>query len=398
MNDINSYFRISKLISRKVDDTISKEELEELSGWLEKEENQKLYSKITNKDHFEKWKNDLSKKDSEAAWKQFEKAVNPENKKSTTISTILKYAAIFLLPLLVLASLLHYFSYDEPVNTPANMPVASIDAVISKPRLILDNGKKLNLEDEKLTAFNEKDGTKIKNEKGKLSYNEAETKPSKAILYHTVVIPKGSEYEIRLSDGSKVVLNSLSTLKYPVQFTEKSREVELTGEGYFEVAKDTKRPFTVKVDGMNVQVLGTKFNVKAYDTDKNIVTTLVEGSVEVEANANFGEKIKLSPNEQAKLNKKHKTFSVKEVDVASFIAWKEGVLVFRNERLEDIMISLARWYDIEANYLLPEIKDQRFGGTFKRDGDLSLILKMLSYTNKVECQLDGDTITFDIKK
>lgn len=398
MQELNSYFRISKLIARKVDNTINKEELVELSEWLDKEENQRLYAKISDKNHFEKWKSELSKKDSDEAWKKFEEAVSPQNKKSFTIATVLKYAAIFLLPLLILASLLHYFANNEPVNNPENVTIASVEAQISKPRLILDNGKKLNLEDEKLTAFNEIDGTKIKNEKGKLSYNEAETKPSKEILYHTVVIPKGSEYEILLSDGSKVILNSLSTLKYPVQFKENSREVELTGEGYFEVAKDAKRPFTVKVDGMNVQVLGTKFNVKAYDTDKNIVTTLVEGSVEVEANTNPGEKIKLTPNKQALLNKKHKSIYVKTVDVSSFIAWKEGVLVFRNERLEDVMISLARWYDIEANYLVPEIKDQRFGGSFKRDGDLALIIKMLTYTNKVECKLEGETIIFDMKK
>ena len=164
------------------------------------------------------------------------------------------------------------------------------------------------------------------------------------------------EYTLTLSDGTRVYLNAESRLKYPVVFRGTERVVELSGEAYFKVSKDALRPFVVKMNGVNVRVLGTSFNVRSYADEGQVVTTLVEGKVKV--------------NDQD--------------IVEQYVAWQEGTFVFRNERLENIMKTLGRWYGVEFHFIDERAKEIRIGARFGRYDDMQPIVDMIKKTNLVE--------------
>ena len=165
-------------------------------------------------------------------------------------------------------------------------------------------------------------------------------------------------------------------MRYPVVFREGERVVELEGEAYFEVAKDEMRPFIVRMNGSEIKVTGTSFNARAYGNEDEVVTTLVEGRVEVNGR-------KIVPGEQARCEVNTGNLTVKTVDVNRFIAWKEGYFVFRNERLEDVMKTLARWYGVEYHFLDEQSKNVRIGARFGRYDDMTPIIEMLRQTELV---------------
>ena len=174
--------------------------------------------------------------------------------------------------------------------------------------------------------------------------------------YNKLVTPIGGEYRLTLSDGTKVFLNAASELKYPVEFMGDRRVVDLDGEAYFEVHKDNQRPFVVRTKGAEVCVLGTSFNVNTYGDDGRIYTTLVNGSVRVLSVKNGQEKV-LTPGMQGVMNMQTGQLMVREVDVESYVAWREGRFVFRTMTLDLIMQQLQRWYDFEVFYQNLELKD-----------------------------------------
>lgn len=212
--------------------------------------------------------------------------------------------------------------------------------------------------------------------------------PSDTLVLTT---PKGGIYQVTLSDGSKIWLNAASTLKYPSRFTGEVRQVEFSGEGYFEVEKDIQRPFKVISKGQQVQVLGTAFNISAYPDEEVTRTTLLTGKVQVIMNshAGNGQSALLSPSEQAVIKNEQLTKEV--VEASREIAWRNGLFTFRGEKLGDIMRQVARWYDVEVKFQ-DEVIHRTFSGTVSRYANISEVLATLSLTDRVQFEIQNKTI------
>ncbi|MDP4184608.1 MAG: FecR domain-containing protein [Bacteroidota bacterium] len=398
MEEYTDYKRITDLIVKEIDESINKEEQTELTNWLnEKNENRILYDKIRSSTNFKVWKE---------AYEQIDITTGRENVSHRLLKEkryrfgmrILKYAAVILLPLFIGSSIYFFYrsSYNHNSDSTANQ-IAKIVPGTTKATLILANGKVINLSENNASLIQEEDGTLIHKESGNLNYKNQKREESATSLYNTINIPRGGIYNLILSDGTQVYMNSMSHLKYPVHFSAQTREVELTGEAYFKVTKDKKRPFIVKTGKMNVEVLGTSFNVNAYENTGEIVTTLAEGKVWLHQKDKTADNRILIPSEQAKFNISNGKMSVSKVDVSLYTAWKDGEFIFQDLRLEEIMTILTRWYSANVLYLNPSVKDIRFSGYLDRYSDINQILEIIKSTNKVNITIRHNTILFSKK-
>lgn len=212
----------------------------------------------------------------------------------------------------------------------------------------------------------------------------------KQVEYHTIRVPRGGEYNLQLSDNTKVYLNAGSSLRYPVRFTGDKREVVLIGEGYFEVAKDSTKPFIVKAGNIDVRVLGTAFNVNAYPDEACISTTLVEGKVQVDYGT---ERQFMQPGTRLVYDKSDGHAEISAVDVEVYTSWKDGYYYFKRETLENIMDVLSRWYDLNVFYQNLDLKSVEFGGRLKRYEDINYLLRKMEETEDVEFIIKGNSIT-----
>ncbi len=213
-------------------------------------------------------------------------------------------------------------------------------------------------------------------------------KRSEEEVYQLLTIPRGGEFEMVLPDGSHVWLNSESELRFPLQFTAQQRKVFLTGEAYFEVAKDAKHPFIVEVNGSKIEVLGTGFNVRYYENEGRVVTTLAEGSLCFES---ADARVLLKPGEQSILDRTG-SLRKREVEVYPYVAWKEGRFVFRKQRLEDIMAMLSRWYNIEVYFEDDESKEITFSGGMMRYEGFEALMNMIETIGSINCTIKDHTV------
>ncbi|WP_276361584.1 FecR family protein [Daejeonella sp. H1SJ63] len=263
----------------------------------------------------------------------------------------------------------------------------------NKAFLTLANGKRISLTDASNGTLAEQAGIKIeKTTDGQLVYtvlsDRKQTLHSEN-LYNIIETPKGGRYQIRLPDGTNVWLNAASKLTYPSSFAgRQTRNVELSGEAYFEVARDKEHPFIVKTVKQQVVVLGTHFNISSYEDEPAVKTTLLEGSIIVKG-TNGGDKI-LKPGQQSTLT----TNNLKVEDINNeqlTVAWKEDQFVFDSDDIRYIMRMIARWYDVEVEYQ-GEIPENRFGGSISRFENVSEVLKSLESTGRVKFKIDGRRI------
>ena len=220
--------------------------------------------------------------------------------------------------------------------------------------LILGNGELIDLGKRQERVVDAGKGTKIRIGENVVSYQTGEQEEAPIQEMNTVRVLRGSEYRLILSDGTKVWLNAESQLIYPVRFTGENREVIMKGEACFEVAKKEKQPFVVKVDEIEVLVTGTLFNVEAYPETKEVKMTLVEGRVEVKTEEH---RQLLSPDEQALVDKQEGQIRVRKVVAEEYIGWTRGEFRFTRTRLEEVMTRLARWYDVEVFFAVPDLKN-----------------------------------------
>ncbi|MES2428099.1 MAG: FecR domain-containing protein [Bacteroidota bacterium] len=259
--------------------------------------------------------------------------------------------------------------------------------------LILANNKKIILDNN--TAGNvaqEGDITVKKTSEGLLTYqvNDKDMPNDAPVEFNTISIPQGREYQVVLSDGTKVWLNAMSSIRFPTAFKGSLREVEITGEAYFEVAKNAKMPFRVICNSQTVQVLGTHFNINAYPEERTVETTLLEGSVRVSlADGQF--KI-LKPGQQSSILKQNNLLTVQDCDTDEAVAWKDGYFQFKDTNLKSIMNALSRWYNVEIVYqnINPELT---FGGNISRSKNLSQVLRILELTGNVQFKVEGRRVT-----
>ncbi len=276
---------------------------------------------------------------------------------------------------------LRLLQQQKPVqNTKSEIPAGQRKAV-----LILEDGTEALLTTKsKVNLCQGK--TQIRQSQQGLSYSELEEKQEEEV-FNTLKIPRGAEYYLELSDGTKIWLNSDTKLKYPVAFVSERRIVELEGEAFFDVVKDTKHPFTVISGGQEVNVLGTQFNINSYSNYDIVRTTLVEGSVSVKTLA--GEKINLKPGFQSVYKTTEGSLSSRRVNVTSYIAWKDGMFYFVEEPLKDILLTLERWYDIEFRYQDEVVKQIKLTGKIKRYESLNQVLLTIEKTNEVNFKIEG---------
>jgi transmembrane sensor len=260
----------------------------------------------------------------------------------------------------------------------------------NKAILTLADGSKINLDNSgKGTITHQGLATVNKSNNGQLIYKIGGKVQPAAMLYNTATTPRGGQYQLILSDGTKVWLNAASSIKFPVAFSGSERHVELTGEAYFEVAKNKKMPFSIAVKGSSIEVLGTHFNVAAYDDDKHMVTTLLAGSVKLKkGNA----EALLQPGQKAVLADGQTAYEVSEANTDEAVAWKNGYFVFDNENIQSIMKKISRWYDVDVSYN-GAVTDQNFGGTVSRFSNVTELLKMLELTGTIHFKIEGRMIT-----
>jgi len=256
----------------------------------------------------------------------------------------------------------------------------------NKAVLTLANGSSIILDSAQNGTLTTQGNTKILKLGGMLSYVDS-SKLSSAVLYNTISTPRGGQYQLVLADGSKVWLNAASSLRFPAGFTGKERKVELMGEAYFEVAKNASMPFKVEVNGMEVEVLGTHFNINSYHDEPAIRTTLLEGSVKINKNNTTS---LLKPGQQAEVNSAGEVNIINDADMEEAVAWKDGKFQFDRADIYTIMRQIARWYDVDIEY--KGSVSSHFGGTISRNVNLSQILNMLRLTGEVKFEVRGKKI------
>jgi len=257
----------------------------------------------------------------------------------------------------------------------------------NKAVLTLANGSTILLDDAQKGILAKQGNTEIiKSDNGKLAYH-SESTAGIEIVYNTLTTPRGGQYEIILPDGTKAWLNAQTSLKFPTVFSGKAREVELTGEAYFEVTKNKNAPFVVLSKQTRVTVLGTHFNINSYSDEKNTLTTLLEGSVKVSSDA--GDEL-LQPGQQAVYSTETNALSVRKVKAKQAIGWKNGVFEFDDTDLSAILRQISRWYDVDIVYV-PHGEEIKFGGVISRSLNLTDILRLLE-TNEVHFKVEGRKI------
>lgn len=303
----------------------------------------------------------------------------------------IKYIASFFA--LVSVGLSSYFILNNHNDTPTSIEYVKTGKNIFEPGskkayLLSSKGETIDLS-ESFEIKNE-DGTIISNKSEGIVHFQQNEAVKKKVEQHTIYVPKGGEYELLLADGSKVFLNSESKLVFPSHFEEGTRQVELTGEAYFDVKKDSK-PFIVKTADMQIEVLGTSFNVNAYPDNTLVNTTLVEGSVKVHV-PNNPETFVLTPENNLTLHKSSNEISIRKVNTEIYTAWVKGEFVFRNQPLNEILTQLARWYDFTIEYENPAIKTMRFTGSAEKMRSLDYLLNQIQYVTDIEYKNEEDKI------
>ena len=282
----------------------------------------------------------------------------------------------------------------EPKGGNVQIMAETIQPGQSRAVVTLADGQQVVLEQAN-RKIEESDGTVLHSDSGALVYMANAEKITAKVMYNTVSIPRGGEYRLELADGTKVWLNAATELRFPVNFTGDMREVYLKGEAYFQVKRDEKHPFIVHTSMGAVEVLGTSFNVRDYEDEREVVTTLETGKV-MYVSGNTREKVTLNPGYQV-LEKESSPVEVRKVDPLQYTGWREGKYVFEDVALEDIMRTLCRWYDIDVVYANPAVKKFHFTGDLERYESISIFLSFIETGGDVKFKTEGKTIIIDKK-
>ena len=290
---------------------------------------------------------------------------------------------------------LFFFIREDKQGVSEKLVVSEIKPIQSRALLVLSTGEQIQLT-KSTQKIQEQDGSvlKIDSVMG-VQYDALSTKRVEKPIYNKIVVPRGGEYFVTLSEGTKVWLDADSELEYPVFFSGDFREVKLKGNAYFSVTKKNDKPFIVRVGEFSLKVYGTEFNVNAYDL-QNIETVLVNGSIGFKANESTPERM-MEPNELAVSDSRTGLSEIHQVDIYPYIAWKNQNIVFVNERLESIMEKMARWYDVTVFFQDESLKDLRFDCNMRRYTDIRDLFFFLEKTSNARFALNGRTVVISKK-
>ncbi|MEJ2905820.1 FecR family protein [Pedobacter panaciterrae] len=339
----------------------------------------------------------LAEHDLASVWTRLQTDITdkPLQKTKHTISYILRIAAVILLCAFLCGGAYYFISYNKPLkenNEIADKPMDDVAPGGNKATLKLANGSIIVLDKAGNGVLAEESGLKItKTEDGKVVYSQSNGNASgnNEVGKNVIATPRSGQYQVTLPDGTRALLNAESSITYPVLFAGNERRVDISGEVYFEVAKDKKRPFRVFVDNMKVEVLGTHFNVSAYKEDKDISTTLFEGSLDVIKGA---DRTRLVPGRLARWNKKKENLENLPADLEEAMAWKNGDFVFNKENIQLIMVKLSRWYDVTVVYK-GNMSGLNFSAKISRKSTISEVLELFQLTESMKYNIKGREVT-----
>jgi transmembrane sensor len=390
---------IEELIAKYLRNELSEPENAELQEWIDASPaNKAKFEELTNKDRLiEKiriWQDDSNGKDD--GWRRIEQRLEGRPVKlwfrlqwTTIAATVL---------LMILGAAVWFWLRSEtkeqaPMVQKTPVPANDVTPGGFKAKLTLSDGSTIVLDSAVAGNLTKQGNTTILNKDGQLAYtptHEGKAEP----LYNTLTTSNGQTYKALLSDGSAVWLNSASSIRYPVTFMGSEREVEITGEVYFEVSKDARKPFIVSVGGGQVEVLGTKFNINAYRDEKMVRTTLLEGSVKV-IPPGSGPQAVLKPGEQAELSGDHSPLTIHHSpDIEEVLAWKDGKFIFNDLDLQAAMRQIERGYDVQVSYGYdPAKRPISVNGEISRNTNVSKVLDIMKSTGWLDFKIEGKKIT-----
>ena len=386
MDDLQHRLLVSQWIAEEFAGIIDEDRRAKLEAWRKEsagneQEYQELLQEFRSGDILEPY----PEEEIGRQWKKF-------SKRNRTIHPVFRYwyryAALIVL-LLGAAGVLKW-QLDETRKT-SERTTQTISLAQGSPLLVLADGRTMLLNDS-VGWGREADLQQVRLDEQGITYQQSDSL-EKEEVFNTLIIPKGGEFQIQLADGSRVWLNSETELRYPVNFTGKKREVILAGEAYFDVVGDPEHPFVVKVNDLDISVLGTQFNVNAY-TAGIVKTVLVEGRVNLRGR--MGE-IDLHPRQMGEYRETDGNLHMMEVDVLPHVAWKDGNFIFRSESLEDIMDKLSIWYNLDVFYTNDELRGIRLSGNLFRYGDVNQLFTLFEKISDARFQVEGKSVVISCK-
>ena len=379
----------ASLIFRKIEGKLSAVEEERFEAWLKEGWEHREYYERMRIMYQQENVQEVETGEIQEAWGVFEKRVQRQRRIERRQRWVWVMSAVASVVLVICCWSVYYRA-----NTGQKLNVAVQKILPGQYNAVLEmaDGATYQLGEQQY-SLQEKTGNQIKVDSTVLSYLPVNNKSglSQDIVYNKLSVPKGGEYRIELEDGTKVWINSASRLRYPVVFSGDTREVYLEGEAYFEVRRDVERPFIVHSGEQKVTVLGTSFGISCYASEVNNYTTLVSGKVKVDFERGK-QSFVLEPGMQVAYNKESGIAMERKVDVAEFVAWKDGKYIFKQKRLEDILSTLSRWYDFEVFYRNEDVKEVMFSGELRRFDDFSYLLRLIERTSDVKFVIDKKVV------
>lgn len=346
-----------------------------IAEWLsQSDDNRRLYETLRSNEFMRRALMNDDSADLSADWSRLAAATVRRRRKP--MRRIMRIAAAIAIPLAAAGALL----LMNRADTPETVAVTGDIHPATKMMVTLPSGETVMLSKSDTTFVASNKDISLVNESGTVNLSARDAGEGEFTRFY---VPRGGEHKVRLEDGTVIYLNSESELTVPVRFSEGKRTVSFSGEGYFEVAHDPQRPFTVSTGRAEISVLGTEFNLRAYANEHHVVTTLVTGEVEVNG---ADRKVRIAPGQQARVNG---GLSVTNVDVYPYIAWKTGRIVFEDARTEEIMEALKRWYDFDVYYENEAMKDRLVTMDIVKYADITEVLDLIAKVNNTNYTIKG---------
>ena len=377
--------RTAYLISGYMQQTLTEREKIELDDWInQSRQNLKLFEELTDPGKVEKYAAIMQQMNKKRIRDKIDQRIYAGNLLNRPIIKWVIAASI------IGITIITFFIFFKSAGPTINPDIAG--TVIIKPG---SDRATLKLSDGSVMILDSMQNGMIKNEKGVVIRKSADgqveytndTVPLKEEAFNTISTPRGGQYRVTLSDGTKAWLNAASSIKYPVVFNDTVRKVEITGEVYFEVTKDKTKPFKVTVNDVAVEVLGTRFNINGYGDEPGIKVSLVEGIINVSSKHKSS---MMHPGQQATINSAG-DLDLMDKDMDEVTAWKEGYFRWKKENIQDIMRQVARWYDVDVVYK-DDIRNENFGGIVSRKDSISKVLKIMESTATIHFKTEGKKI------
>lgn len=380
------FFELSGLISGFLSGTLSQKQHEELDSWLSgSEEHRALFSRICAEQTMRDKIHNYRQEEVQSAFHDFLQ----RRRQLTFRRRIYRWAACAVLMLLLSGGWLQWQAIQLE-SFPGNVLSQELEVADSsrRPVLTLASGERIVIPEKGLVLESTVAGQQVMAENG-FPYQHADTFSYSELVYNTVSVPPMCDFYFVLSDGTKVWMNAASSIRYPVKFAADSRTVYASGEVYLEVAKDSRRPFSVVVDGMSIEVLGTCFNVRAYLHENETKVVLSEGKIATRVGE---KKYTLTPGNQLSLEESSGKIDIRKVDVADVLAWRRGFYVFKKCNLTEVASTLQYWYDVEIVLKGEVAARTTYTGVVNKEEAIEVFLARLEKVSDVKCSRKGKVV------